>query len=195
MIPATIDPALLLPTVMELAETRPQRIPYPVVDPGEQGVYGPITNGQLFARHLQKAVSDGVSTLAGALLREGALPPGLREMIIVRVGYLTGSLYEVAQHRSLGERLGISVETLDSLAARTPTALAAGEAAMIGFVDALINTHRVDDETLSAVRAQFEDTQVIEAVVVVGNWWMLSRLLATGDVPLDEGRIGERGVA
>ena len=78
----------LLASVSQLDFKPKQRIPLPLGGEGEKGVYGPITNGQRLARHLAPAVLKGVGALSAALLRDGALAAALRELIIVRVGYL-----------------------------------------------------------------------------------------------------------
>lgn len=194
MIPSNCKADQLLPSVAELNPTPKQRIAYPPRGENETGVYGALTNGQRISRHLKPEVHAGISTLAGALLRNGDLDPALREMIIVRVGYRTGSAYEVIQHGSLAARLGVSQAKLDALACKSPEGLEAPETALIAFVDELLTRNRPTDEALAAVRSHFSDSEVLETVVVTGNWWMLSRMLETAGIPVDERRIGEGGV-
>ncbi len=185
----------LLASVSELDFNPKLRIPFPLGGEGERGVYGPITNGQRIARHLAPEVLKGVGVLSAALLRDGALDAALRELIIVRVGYLAASAYEVVQHRSLAERLGGSPAKLDTLACVAPPGLEAHEAAAIAFVDELIARNRTSDAVLNEVRRHFPDGQVLEIIMVTGNWWTLARMLETAGVALDEGKIGEHGVA
>ena len=183
-----------LASLAELDFKPQQRIPFPLVDKGERGIYGPITNGQRIARHLAPEVLKGVGALSAALLRDGALDAVLRELIIVRVGYLAGSAYEVVQHRSLAQRLGVSPAKLDALACVTPAGLEAHEVAAIAFVDELIARNRTSDTVLNEVRRHFSDGQVLEIIFVTGNWWTLARMLETAGVPLDSGTIGAHGV-
>ena len=185
----------LLASVSELDFNPKLRIPFPLGGEGERGVYGPITNGQRIARHLAPEVLKGVGVLSAALLRDGALDAALRELIIVRVGYLAASAYEVVQHRSLAERLGVSPAKLDTLACVAPPGLEAHEAAAIAFVDELIARNRTSDAVLNEVRRHFPDGQVLEIIMVTGNWWTLARMLETAGVALDEGKIGEHGVS
>jgi 4-carboxymuconolactone decarboxylase len=185
----------LLASVSQLDFKPKQRIPFPLGGEGERGVYGPITNGQRMARHLAPEVLKGVGALSAALLRDGALAADLRELIIVRVGYLAASAYEVVQHRSLAERLGVSPAKLDALTYVAPPGLEANEAAAIAFVDELISRNRTSDAVLNEVRRYFSDGQVLEIIIVTGNWWTLARMLETAGVSLDEGKIGEHGVA
>jgi 4-carboxymuconolactone decarboxylase len=192
---STKRPSEILASVSELDFKPKQRIPLPLGGEGERGVYGPITNGQRIARHLAPEVLKGVGALSAALLRDGALDAALRELIIVRVGYLAASAYEVVQHRSLAERLGVSPAKLDTLACVAPPGLEAHEAAAIAFVDELIARNRTSDTVLNEVRRHFSDGQVLEIIMVTGNWWTLARMLETAGVSLDDGKIGEHGVA
>lgn len=184
----------LLPSVADLSAQQEQRIPFPPTDSDEVGVYGPLTNGQRIARHLTPEIVAGISAQSGALLRHGALNPGLRELIIVRTGYQVGCYYEVRQHRSLALRLGVPLEKLDALALVVPQGLSDDETAVIAFVDEIITSNRPTDTTLSNLRARFSDGEILEVVVVTGNWWLLARMLETAGVPLDVGTIGEFGV-
>jgi AhpD family alkylhydroperoxidase len=183
-----------LTTLTELDHDWPQRIPFPPGGEGETGVYGPLTNGQRIARHLTPKVLSGVGAISGALLRDGLLPPAMRELIIVRVGYLTACAYEVYQHRSLARRLGVTEAKLDALASVDPVALDERERAVVAFVDDLVTKNRPSDGVVDGVRHHLTDGEVMEVIVVVGNWWMLGRMLETAGVPLDSGTIGERGV-
>ena len=173
----------------------PQRIPYPTGSEGQTGVYGALTNGQRLSYLVKPAVRAGIQALSSALLREGVLAPSLREMIIVRVGYQTGSHYEVEQHTSLGESLGVPRAKLEALAHVNPPGLSDAERSVIAFVDALLTEPDPGDDAVQGVRAHFSDGELMEMVFVTGNWWMLSRMLATARVPSDSRKIGEQGVA
>lgn len=184
-----------LPSVRELSDNQPQRIAYPEGDENATGVYGKLTNGQRIAGHLTPEIHAGMSAQSGSLLRNGSIDPALREMIIVRTGYQTASYYEVAQHRSLAESLGVTIEKLDALACVRPQGLDSAEASVIAFVDELLTINRTSDAVLEAVRAHFTDGQVMEMIFVTGNWWTLARMLETAGIPLDAARIGDKGVA
>lgn len=185
----------LLPGARDLRTDRPQRIPYPEGNENDTGVYGKLTNGQRISGHVRPEIKAGIGAQSGALLRNGALPPALREMIIVRTGYHTASIYEVAQHRSLAASLGVSEAKLDMLACTKAGGLDAKEAAAIALVDELLTVNRPSDPVLAEARKYFSDGEVIEIIFVTGNWWTLARVLETTGVPLDERRIGDGGVA
>ena len=193
MFPTDRPESELLPAALEMNANPIQRIAYPESADDEAGVYGRMTNGQRISGYLPKAIQDGITAQSVALLREGALAPDLRELIIVRTGYHTASAYEVVQHRSLSESLGVSSAVLDELACVSPKGLGAAETAMIAFVDELLTRNRPRDGALQDVLAHFTIGQVIEIIFVTGNWWTLARMLETAGVPLDERKIGDAG--
>lgn len=192
--PSACTAGELLPGVHELDHQPRQRIPYPPGGEGEIGVYGSLTNGQRIARHLAPKVMSGLGVLSGALLRDGVLDPSLREMVIVRVGYRAACAYEVYQHRSLAVRLGVPNAKLDALACINLRGLDESERVVIDFVDEIITKDRPSDAALEGLRGRFNDSHVIELVLVIGLWWTLARMLETSGVPLDSRTIGDHGI-
>lgn len=184
----------LLPGVAEMTADFPQRIPYPAGNEAQRGIYGTLTNGQRMTGHLSAEIEEGVRSQSRALMGRGALPASLREMIIVRVGYLCNSTYEVEQHLSLAIKCGVPAEKLDALACRNPAGLGDAECAVIDFVDDLVSRNRPRDEILERVLKWFGISAVMEMIFVTGNWWTLARMLETAGVPLDESRIGDRSL-
>lgn len=184
----------LLPSVRSMSGDVPQRIGFPAGSAEKTGLYGPLTNGQRIIGHLPVRLQEGIKAQTAALMHAGALPPALREMIIVRTGYRSASLYEVVQHSSLARRLGVSQVKLDALACTVPLGLEPAEHAAIDFVDELVQQSRPGDAALASARRYYSDGEILEIVFVTGTWWTLARMLETAGVPLDEDRIGDRDV-
>src|SRR5437868_3234982 len=59
------------------------------------------------------ALMPGIMELTGAVLYRAKLDPVLRELVILRVGHLCGSTYEVGQHRKISKAIGLSQEKID----------------------------------------------------------------------------------
>lgn len=184
----------LLPFVHEMDAPLVQRFEYPNTQDAKQGLYGALTNGQRITHHLHKPVLDGIVALSGALMKSGLLDPCIREIVIIRTGYLTGSAYEVVQHRSLAVRLGVAESKLNALAHVTPSGLSDRELATVNLVDELVNTSRPSDDSVSNVLQFFSVSELFEIIAVTGNWWTLSRILCTSGVAIDDDRIGNRPV-
>ncbi len=133
-----------------------------------------------------KAVND----LLLSMLFGGALDDRLRELVIMRLGWATGSNYEWTQHWAIAqEAFGCSAEDL--------LALRDWESADI-FGDAERAVLRATDETLTSGTASAEtiatcrevlgsDDAVVELVTVIGAWRAISQIARSLDIPLEEG--------
>lgn len=186
--------AQLLPYVETMHAPRAQRFAFPDICESQEGLYGALTNGQRITHHLHKPVMDGIVGLSGALMKNGLLDACIREIVIVRTGYLTGSAYEVEQHASLATRLGVAQSTLDALKYVVPIGLSAREVATVNFVDELVNNSHPSDSAVLNAQMFFSVPQLFEIIAVTGNWWTLSRILCTSGVAIDEDRIGNRPI-
>lgn len=186
--------AQLLPHVEKMHVPHAQRFAFPDIPGSQEGLYGPLTNGQRITHHLHKPVMDGIVALSGALMKNGLLDPCIREIIIVRTGYLTGSAYEVEQHASLAACLGVPQSTLEALKYVAPTGLSGREIATVNFVDELVNNSHPSDSSVLDAQRFFSVPQLFEIIAVTGNWWTLSRILCTSGVAIDEDRIGNRPI-
>ena len=58
----------------------------------------------------------GIMELTGAVLYRAKLDPVLRELVILRVGNLCGSSYEVGQHRKIAQAIGLAQAKIDGAA-------------------------------------------------------------------------------
>ena len=134
-----------------------------------------------------EGVYVGFGAFGNALINESSLPPKLRELAILRVGYISGSEYETYQHEALGRHVGLSEDQLAAIKAgdANSTALGDAETAVMKFVEDLVHNVRAGDETLAAVRIYLDDTQLIDLILVSGAYMMVSRLLETTGVELD----------
>ncbi|MCP4385446.1 MAG: carboxymuconolactone decarboxylase family protein [Hyphomicrobiales bacterium] len=133
-----------------------------------------------------KAVND----LLLSMLFGGALDDRLRELVIMRLGWATGSNYEWTQHWAIAqEAFGCSAEDL--------LALRDWESADI-FGDAERAVLRATDETLTSGTASAEtiatcrellgsDDVVVELVIAIGAWRAISQIARSLDIPLEEG--------
>ena len=132
---------------------------------------------------LAKATSD----LLLSLLFGGALDQRLRELVIMRIGWRTGSVYEWTQHWRVATDLG--VPEADLLAVREDDASSLGplEQAVLRATDDALDGRRIADDTMTVLRAQLDDDAVLELVAAIGTWSMVSTVLRSLDVPLEEG--------
>lgn len=124
------------------------------------------------------------------LLWEGRLDRRLRELIIMRLGWATGSVYEWTQHWSIARLLDVSED--DLLGVRdwaSHSGFGPAERAVLAATDETVRTGTLGPETWDACTDHVSDDPevLLEVVAVIGLWRMVSSLLRTLDVPLEDG--------
>jgi alkylhydroperoxidase family enzyme len=126
---------------------------------------------------------------AGALMPGGRLTRRETELVILRVATLSGSDYELAQHRRLGRKAGLSANEIDrvDLGPEDP-AWSAGERLLLEVTDELHASGDLADPTWARLRAAYDERRCIELVMLVGHYQMLATALNTLRVSPDRRR-------
>jgi alkylhydroperoxidase family enzyme len=132
-------------------------------------------------------VFRALGEMGSAFIRGSALPPRLRELAILRVGYLSNAPYETFQHEALGRFVGLTDAQIAAIRAGDGQAKALDEtqAAVLAFVDDIVTNVRASDATLAGVRRHLDDAQVVDLILVTGFYMTISRLLETTGVEMD----------
>jgi alkylhydroperoxidase family enzyme len=124
------------------------------------------------------------------LLWEGRLDPRLRELVIMRLGWATGSAYEWTQHWRIA--VGIGVPEADVLGVRDwprHDGFGPAERAVLAATDETLEHGAVRPETWAACSEHVSDDPAVllELVSAIGLWRMVAGLLRTVDIPLEDG--------
>jgi 4-carboxymuconolactone decarboxylase len=115
-----------------------------------------------------------------ALLRDLDVDPVVREQAILRVAALTpGAEYEWVQHEPIGHAVGMTDEQIE--ACRTGDA---GDV-VLRFTEEIVRDATPSDATFLAMSERFPPRQIVELILVIGNYMMLARLMATAQIDLD----------
>lgn len=127
--------------------------------------------------------------MAGGLLDKGTIGMREREIVIDRACARCGGEYEWGVHMALfAERVGFGPEEIAATVA--PGAEAAcwspRERLIVRLVDQLHDTNNVDDALWTALKAEFEDEQIIELVVLTGLYHMVSFTVNALRLPLED---------
>jgi alkylhydroperoxidase family enzyme len=134
-------------------------------------------------------VAAALNEMLRRLLWEGTLDARLRELIIMRLGWSTGSEYEWTQHWRVARQLG--VEENDLLAVRDWRAsdrFGPVEHAVLAATDDVVAAGAISDETWARCAEALPDPALlVELVVAIGNWSLFSSLLRSLEVPLEDG--------
>ena len=133
-------------------------------------------------------VLNVVATQIQTLIRKNSLPHRLRELMIMRIGWVTGSVYEWTSHWRICMELGIAPE--DVLAVRdwqTSARLSAADRAALQATDETLAGKTICDETWAEITQHVTVAgQQVELVVDIANWVFASILLRNLRIPLED---------
>jgi alkylhydroperoxidase family enzyme len=103
----------------------------------------------------------------------------LREIIIIRIGHLTGSQYVLRQHvPSLALADGLSLEDCNALADWQGSNLFSDrERAALAYADTMTREILVSDEVFAEVEHHFNAREIVELTVLIGTYNMNARVL------------------
>ena len=122
----------------------------------------------------------------GFFLNKGLLPAREREIVILRVGWNTGSVYEFGQHTVIGRNSGVSDVEIAALAGDPSRhAWSARDRGLITMTDEICADDCVSEATWKELRAGWSDAELCELVLLVGLYRMVAGFLNTMGVELD----------
>jgi 4-carboxymuconolactone decarboxylase len=154
--------------------------------PGADAPIGDYNIFRTLARH-----ADLFKTwlpFGGYLLVGGTLPPTHRELMILRTAVRCRSSYEWGQHVRISERMGIEREAIDRVVEGSEASgWTEHESALLRAVDELHDDARISDATWDALAREYDETQLIELTMLIGQYHMVAFALNSLGVELDEG--------
>ncbi len=114
--------------------------------------------------------------------------PVLRELAILRVARLTpGAQYEWAQHVPILLAVGGSPAQVAALEADDVEADVLGEDGrlVVRFTTQVVIDATPDDATFAAMSARFTPAQIMQLLLVIGQYMMVGRVMATAQLEVD----------
>ena len=135
---------------------------------------------------LARAVNDLLATM----LWHGRLESRLRELVIMRIGWLTACDYEWTQHWRVACGLGVAAD--DLLGVRDWKAyggFGAQERAVLAATDEVVRDGAVSAQTWTTCEHALgaDSAVLIELIAAIGAWRMIASILHSLEVPLEEG--------
>lgn len=125
----------------------------------------------------------------GVLMSDLALDPVLRELAILRVARLTPHAdYEWVQHAPIALAVGATDDQVAALERDDIEAACFSDAqrTVLRFTTEVVQEARASDATFGAVTALLSAREAIELMMVIGQYMMLARVMATTELDLDE---------
>jgi 4-carboxymuconolactone decarboxylase len=114
--------------------------------------------------------------------------PVLRELAILRVARLTpGGAYEWAQHVPILLAVGGTPAQVTALEADDLEAEVLGEDGrlVVRFTTQVVLDASPDERTFAAMSARFASAEIVQLLLVIGQYMMLARVMATAQLEVD----------
>ncbi|MEQ8267149.1 MAG: carboxymuconolactone decarboxylase family protein [Parvibaculum sp.] len=170
------DPASLSPAARALRETLPQLNIFRMLS----------GSGPSFVPFM---------ALVNAYLNEGLLDADLRELVILRVGHLCGSSYELHQHRRVSRMLGMTADRVEATAGPLPSTLfSETENAVLAFTDNQVANVKADGALFAAAHRHLGDAGMQELVIIIGIYLLVCRYLETFEIEIEAEDIPTSGL-
>jgi alkylhydroperoxidase family enzyme len=136
----------------------------------------------LFRAHTELAV----------VLMDGALPARDRELAILRTGWLCQAPFEWGGHVELAKRIaGMTSEEIDWVTIGSPASgWGAHDRAVLRAVEEMIGNAMISDETWAILAADWNETQLLELPLLIGQYLGVAFLQNSLRVVLPDGYTG-----
>lgn len=131
-----------------------------------------------------------VNDLLAAMLWHGILDSRLRELVIMRIGWLTASDYEWTQHWRVAQGIGVAPDDLLGVRNwRQYDGFGPVERAVLAATDDVVRDGAVSAESWAACERELgaDPALLIELVTAIGAWRMIASILRSLHVPLEQG--------
>lgn len=148
-------------------------------------------------------VFEGLARLGGTffpylmflsqILMKGRIGRVDKELIILRVGWRMGCVYEWGHHVHMAAELGISDSVMHSIAQEDSSDWEPRLATFIRAADELVAQHTLSDDTWAALRGELSEDQAVEFCMLVGHYVMVAGLINTLGIRIEPGYLKDIG--
>ena len=118
----------------------------------------------------------------------------LRELAIMQVAAMTpGAEYEWVQHAAITLAVGGTQEQLDAIKRGDLDAAALGDDGrlVVRFTTQVVRDAAPDEKTFAAMTARFTPREIMHLLLVIGQYMMVGRIMATTQLDLEPALAGE----
>ncbi|MFX0140654.1 MAG: carboxymuconolactone decarboxylase family protein [Candidatus Hodarchaeota archaeon] len=148
---------------------------------------GPVTNIMATLANYSKLYNRW-RVFGNHVLYKSSLPARDREILILRIGWLCYAEYEWGQHVIIGKRCGLSEEEIKRII-KGPDAEGwdSFDATLLHAVDELYIDSFISDSTWNKLSEKYNTHQLMDLIFTVGQYNLVSMVLNTLGVQLEEG--------
>jgi alkylhydroperoxidase family enzyme len=168
----------------DAVETLRQAFPAGVID--QMRVSGQAPN--VLATMLHHPGLPGPFTIFGnVLLRKPTIGHRNRELMLLRVAWRTGAVYEWVHHVLLASQYDITKDDISALVdGTTSKTWTARERDLVVATDELLDSYRISDETWRRLAQHFTEEQLVEIPFVVGTYTCLAMAFNSWNLQIEE---------
>lgn len=126
--------------------------------------------------------------MSGAMLSQLVLDEGLRELAILQVAKQTEAEYEWVQHVAIGTHAGVTSDQIRAVQeGRIDSAecLDGSQRAVLALTQAVVAGPRVGDDLFAEARRHLNPREIVELLMVIGNYAALARVMTVLELDLD----------
>lgn len=133
------------------------------------------------------AIGGSVLRLIYTILAEAELDFGLRELAILRVSQRCHARYAWVEHVAVAKAIGIEDAQIEALESGNAPAgiFNRRERIVLAFTDEVLGSTRVSAHTFAQAQEEFSARELVELLLIIGYFRMISGLLTTLDIELD----------
>lgn len=107
----------------------------------------------------------------GMVMANGAIPARERELAVLRCGWLCQAPYEWGEHVDIGKRMGLTGEEVERCTVGSDApGWSEHDRAVVKGVEELLSDHMLSDATWDALAKTWDDRQLMEFPVLVGQY-------------------------
>lgn len=169
------------------------RIPYPERDKVSAAKRAYLDDPALrllniarISMHAPDPVWRATLAMALAIVTDTLIDEWMREIIVLRVAYLSKSEYELFHHVSLARSIGISDAKIAALESGDFAALSPEESLVAMFTTQVVRDVSPTDETVAAMRAHYSDERIFEMLGIIGSYMSAARMAAVAGIENDD---------
>jgi 4-carboxymuconolactone decarboxylase len=134
------------------------------------------------------AMANAFYPFGKQLLVHSTLPARQRELLTLRISWLYGCEYEWGHHLQWARNLGVSDEEIESLKQDTGAfPWPELDRAVLTALDQLRERNRIDDDVWTVLARHFDTRQLMDLVLTIGHYVMLSWAISAWGTELEPG--------
>ena len=127
----------------------------------------------------------------GNVLFTGRISPREREIAVLRISWLAGAAFEWGEHVEIGKRAGLSADEIERITQGSSVAgWSEHDAAILRAVEELLADFAVSDATWQTLASSWDEQQLIELPMMVGQYLTTAFILNSLHVQLGDGNKG-----